>query len=477
MTSTIKVNNIQNQCGANIINENSNTITIGASGDTIALASGASQSGFGRTGTVDWQTGSIKTGTFSATNGEGYFVNTAGSTATANLPAGSAGAIVAFADYNNNFATNKFTITPNGSDKIGGENIAVDLTTDGQSVTLVFVDSTEGWVTVNDSSENIFSSPFIVASGGTETTAPCGNIKIHTFTGPGSFIVSSAASTAANNTVGYMVIAGGGSGGSCCAGGGGGAGGYREGRNVPVDNFTASPLVADAPTNAVTVTATTFPITVGAGGSAVGPGNARTTGLRGSNSIFSTITSTGGGGGYAPAPIAATPGGSGGGASHGNCSSGVGTGNTPPTTPSQGNDGGAFTTPNPTTTDDGGGAGGGAGGAGNPSAPIVGQGGAGVSSEITGSAVTRAAGGSAGMRNNPGSQPNVPVPPAPGGGGAGGGSSSYPRPAGQAEGGAGTANTGGGGGGGARSQPGCSSAWGQGGAGGSGIVVIRYKFQ
>ena len=57
MTSTIKVNNIQNQCGANIvINESSNTITIGASGDTIALASGASQSGFGRSGTVDWQT-------------------------------------------------------------------------------------------------------------------------------------------------------------------------------------------------------------------------------------------------------------------------------------------------------------------------------------------------------------------------------------------------------------------------------------
>ena len=37
MTSTIKVNNIQNQCGANIINESSNTITIGASGDTLLL--------------------------------------------------------------------------------------------------------------------------------------------------------------------------------------------------------------------------------------------------------------------------------------------------------------------------------------------------------------------------------------------------------------------------------------------------------
>ena len=73
MTSTIKVDNIQNQCGANIINESSNTITIGASGDTVSLASGASQSGFGRTGTVDWDT-TKKTADFTATNGEGYFL-------------------------------------------------------------------------------------------------------------------------------------------------------------------------------------------------------------------------------------------------------------------------------------------------------------------------------------------------------------------------------------------------------------------
>ena len=68
MTSTIKVNNVQNQCGQNIINENSNTITIGASGDTVALASGASQTGFGRSGSVNYQT-SIKTTNFTAVSG------------------------------------------------------------------------------------------------------------------------------------------------------------------------------------------------------------------------------------------------------------------------------------------------------------------------------------------------------------------------------------------------------------------------
>ena len=116
MTSTIKVDNIQNQCGANIINESSNTITIGASGDTVSLASGASQSGFGRTGTVDWQTGSIKTATFTAANGEGYFANTSGGAFTMNLPAGSAGAIESVVDYTNTFQTNSLTISPNGSE-------------------------------------------------------------------------------------------------------------------------------------------------------------------------------------------------------------------------------------------------------------------------------------------------------------------------------------------------------------------------
>ena len=120
MTSTIKVNNIQNQCGANIISENSNTITLGASGDTVTLASGASQSGFGRSGSVNWQT-TPKTTTFTAADGEGYFINS-GSSLTANLPAGVAGAIVAFADYARNFATYPFSVTPNGSDKIGGTN-------------------------------------------------------------------------------------------------------------------------------------------------------------------------------------------------------------------------------------------------------------------------------------------------------------------------------------------------------------------
>src|SRR6056300_1099220 len=47
MTAILKVDTIQDVDGNNIINENANTITIGKSGDTINLASGAT-AGFGK---------------------------------------------------------------------------------------------------------------------------------------------------------------------------------------------------------------------------------------------------------------------------------------------------------------------------------------------------------------------------------------------------------------------------------------------
>src|SRR6056300_61891 len=212
MTSKIKVDNIENQCGGavvtkcgatttisgsvvkaddiqaadggNLINQCGTTITLGASGDTINLASGASQTGFGRTGTVDWDT-TPKTATFSAVSGNGYFCNTSGGAFTVNLPAGSAGAIVSLADYAATWQTNTLTVSPNGTEKIGSVNADVSLTTEGQSVTFVYVDSTQGWINTMDSTSNVRGNEFITATGGTITT--CGNCKIHTFTGPGTF--------------------------------------------------------------------------------------------------------------------------------------------------------------------------------------------------------------------------------------------------------------------------------------------------
>ena len=49
------------------------------------------------------------------------FAYTSGGAFTINLPAGTAGNIVSVvADYTNTFQTNNLTITPNGSQKIGG---------------------------------------------------------------------------------------------------------------------------------------------------------------------------------------------------------------------------------------------------------------------------------------------------------------------------------------------------------------------
>ena len=455
----VKSNALQASDAGNIISQSGTTITIGASGDTVSLACGASQSGFGRSGTVDWQTGSIKTSTFTAVSGQGFFADTSGGAITMNLPAGTAGAIVSVVDYTNTFQTNNLTISPNGSQKIGGIAANFIASTEGQSLTFVYVDDTEGWKNVQDSTSNATGNPFLIATGGTETTS--GDCKIHTFTGPGTFTVSSASQTAAENIVSYLVVAGGGGGGRH-QGGGGGAGGFRELKS-PTTPYTASPLDGyPSSPNRVTVTAQAYPITVGSGG-ASGTGNCSGTGATGGVSTFSTITSAGGGGGggYSNVPngIAGGNGGSGGGGSSssqpgGGLSNG-GTGNTPPTTPAQGSNGGGGFTPSPHS---GGGGGGATGVGGSITAPGCngGAGGAGAITHITGSPVAYAGGGGGSACGGP----------AGGGTNAGGGAGGK----GTSPGTAGTANTGGGGGGGASNSA-------EGAAGGSGIVVIRYKFQ
>ena len=484
MTSKIKVDNIENQCGGavvtkcggtttisgtvvksntlqasdagNIISQSGTTITLGASGDTINLASGASQSGFGRTGTVDWQT-TPKTATFTAVSGEGYFLNTSGGVITANLPAGVAGAIVSFADYAATWQTNKVTVVPDGTDKIGSLTENAKLNTEGQSVTFVFVDSTQGWINTMDSTSNVRGAPpFICASvsGACNTlaTAPCcANAKIATFTGPGSFTVNSIAQSAANNEISYMIVAGGGSGGqgSGSSGGGGGAGGFREVK-TPITPYTASPLDGyGTPGNRVTVTAQAYSIAIGGGS----PGGSTS----GNNSTALGFTAAGGGRGSTrvPSNVAASAGGSGGGGD-GECSPSPAAGNTPPVTPSQGTAGGSGQT---TGGNRGGGGGGGATVAGtSASSPQVGgAGGAGATTSINGSPTAFAGGGGgSGQGGNGGSG-------GAGGGGAAGGT--FPSPGTN-----GTANTGGGGGAANADLPAVA-------LGGSGIVIIRYKFQ
>jgi hypothetical protein len=455
--SKIEVNTVDVQCGS--------TLTLGSSGKTVQLATGASQSGFGRTGTVNWVT-TKKTANFTAVSGEGYFCDTSSAAFTLTLPASpSAGDIVGLKDYAGTFATNNLTIGRNGSPINGGSGLDPTIKADGASLFLVYVDGTQGWLATQDDASTLSGESFIVATGGTITT--CGNDKIHTFTGPGTFTVCSVSSSSSQNIVSYMVVAGGGGSATLIeAVAGGGAGGFRELKN-PATSYTASPLDGyPTPGNRITVTAQGYPITVGGGGAGGNnpgaPSVPATTdnGSNGSNSVFSTITSTGGGGsgGF---KLAGNPGGSGGGGG-GRTGTAGGAGNTPPVTPPQGNSGGASNPPNNGPEDSSGGGGGATAAGTNGSTPTGGAGGAGATTGISGSNTAYAGGGGGGGQNVPGGAGGT------GGGGAGGSGPSV------SQGTAGTVNTGGGAGG-KINPPGTNGDAGL--AGGSGIVIIRYKFQ
>ena len=435
------------------------TVTLGRCGGTVSLASGATQSGFGRTGTVDWVT-TPKTSTFTGVSGNGYFINS-GSSITCNLPAGTAGDIISFSDYARNFATYNFLVSPNGSEKIGGVATDAVLNIDGQAATFVYVDSTKGWVNVQNAEDTETGlPPYIDATGGCITTS--GNFKIHTFNAPGTFCVSrvaTAAPTPEHNTVSYLVVAGGGGGGGYLAGGGG-AGGFREGKNAPICSYTASPLNAPA---GIPVSASPYPIVVGGGGAG---GVYIANGTQGCSSSFGPITSAGGGYGAGVCNTNGGAGGSGGGGQAGAGAACGGAGNTPPTPVAQGTAGGnARSNPG----DRGGGGGGGGICAGQPGQPPYtgGNGGDGATTQINpavGSPATNFAGGGGG-----GGQGAAPERGGVGGSGGGGDAADSANPDPDP----GVDNSGGGGGGGCVSGPPSTT----GGNGGSGIVVIRYRYQ
>ncbi len=307
----------------------------------------------------------------------------------------------------------------------GGVGTAWLRTTTGEMY--ICTDATAGenvWTNVGAGSGGVVPFTGITATGGTVTTD--GDYKVHTFTSSADFVVSALGDT---GTVEYLVIAGGGAGGTGNTTGGGGAGGYR----------TATGF---------SVSATTYPITVGAGGAGSATDQS---GADGEDSVFSSITSIGGGGGGARF-TGAGDGGSGGGVGHDGFSfSAPGQG-----TAGQGYDGG----PGYTVPVQGGGGGGGASEAGKEGdSTNGGDGGDGLSSSITGSAVTRAGGG--------GGCIVAWITGTGGSGGAGGGGAGTSGSTAND----GAVNTGSGGGGVSTDSPATGAS------GGSGVVILRYKFQ
>ena len=185
--SEIKVNKISPRaaCG---------TVTLGDSGDTITIPAGAiinnqgTATNFGATGAVSWNT-TVKTTTFTAVAGEGYFINTTGGEVTVNLPAGVPGNIIGIQDYAGTFDTNKLLINSNGSEKIQGSTDNYQCKIKNATIYLLYQDATKGWTA--DNIEVEITS--LVASGGTEITA--GGYKYHTFTGSGNLTVTTSIET------------------------------------------------------------------------------------------------------------------------------------------------------------------------------------------------------------------------------------------------------------------------------------------
>ena len=119
----------------------------------VASVSGSGTTGIGQlsfsevSGGTSWQ--AVKTSTFTAVAGEGYFINTTGGAFEMDLPAGSIGDEVAFIDYAGTFDTNALTIDQNGTEKIAGSTDPLTVSVERAANTLVYVDGTQGWLLKN----------------------------------------------------------------------------------------------------------------------------------------------------------------------------------------------------------------------------------------------------------------------------------------------------------------------------------------
>jgi len=119
------------------------------SADTFLKTNGSGTLSFAAvSGGTSWQ--AVKTSTFTAVAGEGYFINTTGGAIEMDLPAGSIGDEIAFIDYAGTFDTNALTIDQNGTEKIAGSTDPLTVSTERAANTLVYVDGTQGWLLKNN---------------------------------------------------------------------------------------------------------------------------------------------------------------------------------------------------------------------------------------------------------------------------------------------------------------------------------------
>ena len=149
--SQIEVDKVIPQSGTALqVGENGDTVTV-PSGATLSIPSGAilnASSGtvnlpVGAAGTA-WQ--AVKTSSFTAVAGEGYFVNTTGGVITVTLPSSATiGNEISIIDYAGTADTNNITVARNGH-KIQGAESNLTVLTERAAFTLVYVDATQGWL-------------------------------------------------------------------------------------------------------------------------------------------------------------------------------------------------------------------------------------------------------------------------------------------------------------------------------------------
>ncbi len=168
------------------------------------------QSGTSGISSVAWQ--AVQTTGFTAVAGNAYPCNTTSAAFTVTLPASpAAGNVITLTDYAGTWGTNALTVNPNGN-KVNGSTASGTVATSRGSVNLVYIDSTQGWISfASNLSTSIVQA--ITATGGDEVKT-VGAYKYHIFTSSGTFTVTAGAGIAFE----VMAAGGGGGGGATVAG-------------------------------------------------------------------------------------------------------------------------------------------------------------------------------------------------------------------------------------------------------------------